>query len=74
MPYIERLFKPSKLLAKKSFFLFGPRGTGKSYLLRHDLKSKDVFSLSLLDSSLYLRLHANPSLLKVLILNAGKKI
>lgn len=34
--YFERLLKLNPLLAKKSYFLFGPRGTGKSSLIKHD--------------------------------------
>ena len=34
---MERYLDISKLLNKSSFFLFGPRGTGKSYLIRHTL-------------------------------------
>jgi uncharacterized protein len=54
--------------------LFGPRGTGKSLLLRKEHKDK-VFSINLLDSSLYLQLQANPSLLKEIILaNKANKV
>jgi predicted AAA+ superfamily ATPase len=69
--YIERLLDPSEVIKKSSFFIFGPRGTGKSFLLRKKL-GNDVFSINLLDSSLYLRLQANPSLLKEIIL--AKKV
>lgn len=69
--YIHRILDPKNVLKKSSFFLFGPRGTGKSYLLRKEL-TNNVFSINLLDSSLYLQLQANPSLLKEIIL--GKKV
>lgn len=65
--FVPRMLAPGPLLKKKSFFLFGPRGTGKSILLRREL-SNDVFSINLLDSSLYLQLQINPSLLKDLVL------
>lgn len=70
--YVKRIIQPEILLKKNSYFLFGPRGTGKSFLLRKELKS-DVFSINLLDSSLYLQLHANPSLLKEMILSKKVK-
>lgn len=42
---IQRLFKPPK----HSFFLFGPRGTGKSTLLKSALTGGKVMTLDLLD-------------------------
>lgn len=65
--FIPRLFNPKEALKKSSYFLFGPRGTGKSFLLRKEL-TKDIFSINLLDSTLYFRLQANPTLLKEMIL------
>ncbi len=65
--YIPRILQPAEILKKSSFFLFGPRGTGKSFLLRKEL-SEDTFSINLLDSHLYFQLQANPSLLKEIIL------
>lgn len=49
-------------LPKKSFFLFGPRGTGKSVWLKQHL-SHAALSINLLKSSEYLRYKRNPSLL-----------
>lgn len=57
-PYIERLLDLPSLLEKKSFFLFGPRQTGKSSLIRHTLKGARTYDL--LDSSLYLTLSREP--------------
>jgi len=37
MVEIERQLKIAPLLARKSFFLFGPRATGKSTLIRQQL-------------------------------------
>ena len=36
---VRRAIKLADLLKKKSFFLFGPRGIGKSYLIRQELLS-----------------------------------
>lgn len=55
-----------ELLAKKSFFLFGPRSTGKTFLIKKQLQGKAII-LDLLNSELFLRLSATPSALKGLI-------
>ncbi|MEE9557574.1 MAG: AAA family ATPase [Candidatus Adiutricales bacterium] len=49
----------------RSFFLFGPRGTGKSTWLREVLP--DAFRLDLLDASLFLELSRDPHLLEAMI-------
>jgi len=49
----------------RSFFLFGPRGTGKSTWLRQVLP--DAVRLDLLDTSLYLELSRDPHHLEALI-------
>ena len=56
--YIERALDLPSLLQKKSHFLFGPRQTGKTSLIRHSLKG--VKSYDLLDISVYLTLSQNP--------------
>jgi len=56
--YIERVVNLSSLLQKKSHFLFGPRQTGKTSLIRHSLTG--VKSYDLLDHSVYLSLSQNP--------------
>lgn len=48
----------------RSFFLFGPRGVGKSTLLKSRLKQ--ALYLDLLKSSLYVKLSANPSELEAM--------
>ena len=69
---IARAVSPFKLLKKSSYFLFGPRATGKSTLIKSwlsDLKSSKVQKktridyINLLDSKMYLRLKHDPSLL-----------
>ncbi|MFQ6078807.1 MAG: AAA family ATPase, partial [Thermodesulfobacteriota bacterium] len=57
-PYIERIVNLSALLEKKSHFLFGPRQTGKTFLIRKTLKGVRVYDL--LDTSIYLALSQNP--------------
>ncbi len=57
-PYIQRILDLNDLLGKKSYFLFGPRQTGKTFLIRHTLKNARIYDL--LDTSLYLALSQNP--------------
>ncbi len=57
-PFIERLPDLKGWLGKKSHFLFGPRQTGKTFLVRHLLPEARVYDL--LDSSVYLSLSQRP--------------
>ena len=54
-------------LPERSFFLFGPRGVGKSTWLRERLP--DAYYLDLLDSSLFLELSQNPHIIESLVGN-----
>lgn len=56
--WVERILNLPALLEKKSHFLFGPRQTGKTFLIRHTLKDVRVYDL--LDTSVYLALSQNP--------------
>ncbi len=58
----SRLIEPPK---DKSFFLFGPRGTGKTTWVK--LKFKDALYLDLLEAELFNDLLANPQRLENLI-------
>ncbi len=58
-PFIGRAVDLAGLLAKKSYFLFGPRQTGKTTLVRHVLPQARVYDL--LDSTVYLALSHRPS-------------
>lgn len=57
-PVIQRAVNLRSLLAKKSYFLLGPRQTGKSFLVRHTLPGARLYDL--LDSATYLALSRNP--------------
>lgn len=57
-PYIERLLDLPRLLSKRSYFLFGPRQTGKSFLIAHTLTGVRLYDL--LESSTYVTLSQNP--------------
>lgn len=50
---------------KQSFFLFGPRGTGKSLWVRHYFK--DALSIDLLDSAVFRLYASKPERLKELV-------
>ena len=58
VPNIERILKLPPLLKKKSHFLFGPRQTCKTFLIRNTLKKARVYDL--LDTSVFLALSQNP--------------
>lgn len=63
---IPRHLQIAPLLAKKSFFLFGPRATGKTTLIRQQL-GKAATIIDLLDSRYFLRLSSAPHELESLI-------
>ena len=63
---LQRRLNLPELLAKKSFFLFGPRATGKSTLIRQQL-SASARVIDLLDSRFYLRLLNSPGDLESII-------
>lgn len=58
IPVIPRHLALDKLLEKKSYFLLGPRQTGKSFLIGESLKGARVYDL--LDTSMYLALSHRP--------------
>ena len=66
---IDRIFNPLELLEKKSFFLFGPRSTGKTSLLNKKIGEK-VPSINLLQSKYFLPLANDPSALSEIIGNS----
>jgi predicted AAA+ superfamily ATPase len=66
MNAFKRELDLANLLKKKSFFLFGPRATGKSFLIKQSL-GKIALVINLLQSQLYLKLAGNPSELEDLI-------
>jgi predicted AAA+ superfamily ATPase len=56
--YIKRTLDLPVLVQKKSHFVFGPRQTGKTFLIRHTMEGMRVYDL--LDTSVYLALSQNP--------------
>lgn len=61
-----RVLDLAELARKKSFFLLGPRTTGKSYLIRQQLRDRAKV-VDLLRSDVFLRLSAEPSLLESMV-------
>ncbi|MBW1809972.1 MAG: ATP-binding protein [Deltaproteobacteria bacterium] len=66
---MKRIIDPLALLSRKSHFLFGPRGVGKSFLIRQMDKNK-VDTIDLLRSRVYLDLQHDPSQLENYIKNS----
>lgn len=62
-----------KLLANKSFFLLGPRSTGKTSLINQQLR-EPAFIINLLRSELFLRLSAKPHELAEIIEQQDKTL
>lgn len=62
MRYIQRKLDILKVLKQKSCFLFGPRQTGKSFLIKHLLKPYRVYNL--LESDTFLNLSRSPERLR----------
>lgn len=56
-----RILNLPKLLEQRSYFLFGPRGTGKSTLIENTLPGATIYDL--LDASVFQRLLRNPTLI-----------
>src|SRR3989449_2702680 len=56
--FVERVLDLPGLIRKKSHFLFGPRQTGKSFLIRHTLPGVRLYDL--LDHATYLALSQHP--------------
>ena len=61
----KRALNMSRLVSLKSFFLFGPRSTGKTTLLRTQFP--DIQIINLLSSSVFMTLAENPSKLHDII-------
>jgi len=64
-----------KLNNNNSIFLFGARGTGKTYLLKNQFEDKTTIYIDLLEPETYLQYSLRPSSLKEYIdtLNSGTK-
>ncbi len=63
--FIQRFIQLPLILKKNSFFLFGPRSTGKSYLINQTLPN--IQKINLLDTDIYQTLLKRPMLLEEII-------
>ena len=68
----KRVLDLKTLLSKKSFFLLGPRATGKSTLIKNDL-GESAMVIDLLNSRFYLRLLDSPYDLEPIINSRDKE-
>jgi uncharacterized protein len=62
--YLHRVLNIDTLCAEHSLFLFGPRQTGKSSLIREELGLRPALAYNLLDRGLLQRLLADPTLIR----------
>ena len=69
MQNYQRQLNINQLIEKKSFFLLGPRATGKSFLIHEEL-GKHAVIVNLLRSELYLKLSHSPWELEAIIESA----
>lgn len=69
MIIFQRILDIAKLMELRSHFLFGPRATGKSFLIKKQLADKAIV-LNLLKTDLAIRLTAEPFRLEELIRGA----
>ena len=60
--FIKRQLNLLKILQKKSYFLFGPRQTGKTSLIQHTLSEYRYYNL--LKTDVYLKLSRAPQRLR----------
>ena len=70
---LNRYIKLAQLLAKRSFFLFGPRATGKSTLIDEELKGKAEI-IDLLNRSTFAALTANPAEFESIVRHSPHKL
>lgn len=62
MAFVPRILDLLEILKQKSCFLFGPRQTGKTTLIRHTLKPDRIYNL--LESDTFAALSRSPKLLR----------
>lgn len=72
MQYMERSLDLEQVLEKKSCFLFGPRQTGKTWIIKNRLFKYKYFNL--LDNKTFAQLSYSPEILQELITNKDKVV
>ena len=71
--HIKRTINLNALLKRKSYFLFGPRATGKSTVIREQLGDNCTY-INLLRSREFLPLQRDPSSLEDIVEGGGKEL
>lgn len=71
---MERIKRSLELVQNHSFFLFGPRATGKTSLIRSSFPKSKTLYFDLLDRSLFIELRADPQSLKQYIQSRDPQI
>ncbi len=69
---IDRYIQLSELLKKKSYFLLGPRQTGKSFLIKHQLEADYLYDL--FEPQTFLSLSQNAGLISQQVLKKNSLI
>lgn len=64
---IERILNLPELTKKKSFFLFGPRATGKTFLITQSFDTTNTLVINLLRSDIFMKLSSAPHELEEMI-------
>lgn len=64
---ISRILDLPELIKKKSFFLFGPRATGKTFLISQSFNKQNTLVINLLRSDVFMRLSGAPHELEEMI-------
>jgi predicted AAA+ superfamily ATPase len=70
--YVKRQLDLLRILQEKSYFLFGPRQTGKTSLIKHTLNKYRYYNL--LQTDVYLKLSRAPQRLRQEITDNDKTI
>jgi uncharacterized protein len=69
---MKRYLELNALASKKSFFLIGPRQTGKSWLIRDQLKGVKTYNL--LESDIFAKLSKSPQRIREELVQSDKLI
>ncbi|MCG2755089.1 MAG: AAA family ATPase, partial [Desulfobacteraceae bacterium] len=70
--YVKRQLDLLRILQEKSYFLFGPRQTGKTSLIQHTLNEYRCYNL--LQTDMYLKLSREPQRLRQEITDDDKVV
>lgn len=71
MKYIRRVLDLKEMLEESSLFLFGPRMSGKTSYIEHELEKESILSISFLDGDTLDAFRRNPVILRSML--KGKK-